>query len=172
VAVAPGLLVLAGILLFLSSLGDAGASAGCRPEVGGAWLWSWQEVEQVVGAAAADNARCLEVGATAMWAPEHAVDVTVATALCLGVVDPMSSGVVGGVFVVVRHAATGEAVAFDVRETAPAAEPPGGHSRESATVVGGAGEGEGDGSRMVTPTRGPRRRARRRRVERRAQDWN
>jgi hypothetical protein len=25
---------------------------------------------------------------------------------------------------------------------------------------------------MVTPTRGPRRRARRRRVERRAQDWN
>jgi gamma-glutamyltranspeptidase len=36
----------------------------------------------------------------------------------------MSSGIGGGAFIVVRNASSGEAVAFDARETAPAAATP------------------------------------------------
>ena len=117
-AIAAALLVLAGVLLLLSSgnAGSGGAGAA-GPKVSGARL-SRHEVESGVGAAAADDARCSEVGAAALRAGGHAVDAAVAAALCLGVVHPMSSGVGGGAFVVVRDAA------FDARETAPGAATP------------------------------------------------
>ncbi|CAO2180922.1 unnamed protein product [Urochloa humidicola] len=122
-AIAAALLAVAGILLLLnSSSGDAGAAA--RSKVAGTGSAPRRragrhEVESGVGAAAADDARCSEVGAAALRAGGHAVDAAVAAALCLGVVHPMSSGLGGGAFVVVR-----DAVAFDARETAPAAATP------------------------------------------------
>ncbi|KAF8704986.1 hypothetical protein HU200_031236 [Digitaria exilis] len=128
-SIAAALLVVAGVLFFLSS-GDAAAGAG-RGSEGEAVVVgerrrgrSPHEVESEVGAAAADDARCSEVGAAALRAGGHAVDAAVAAALCLGVVHPMSSGLGGGAFVVVRDGASGEAVAFDARETAPAAATP------------------------------------------------
>lgn len=112
-AIAVALLALAGVLLLLNSGGEDRRVSGAR--------LSPHEVESGVGAVAADDGRCSEVGAAALRAGGHAVDATVASALCLGVVHPMSSGVGGGAFIVVRDAASGEAVAFDARETAPAA---------------------------------------------------
>lgn len=80
-----------------------------------------EEVESEVGVVAADDWRCSEVGAAALRAGGHAVDAAVAAALCLGVVHPVSSGIGGGAFMVVRSADSGEAVAIDSRETAPIA---------------------------------------------------
>ncbi|XP_037409431.1 glutathione hydrolase 3-like [Triticum dicoccoides] len=114
-AIAVALLALAGVLLLLLGPGaetDRSVRLGRHEVVSGA------------GAVAADDGRCSEVGAAALRAGGHAVDAAVATALCLGVVHPMSSGIGGGAFIVVRDAASGDAVAFDARETAPAAATP------------------------------------------------
>uniref|UniRef100_A0A453DZR8 Gamma-glutamyltransferase n=1 Tax=Aegilops tauschii subsp. strangulata TaxID=200361 RepID=A0A453DZR8_AEGTS len=105
-AIAVALLTLAGVLLLL--LGpDAETNRSVR--------LSRQEVESGAGAVGADDGRCSEVGAAALRAGGHAVDAAVATALCLGVVHPMSSGIGGGAFIVVWDAASGDAAAYDAR---------------------------------------------------------
>lgn len=132
-AIAAALLALAGVVFLLSS-----SSYGGRPGPG-ASRRSPQEVESAVGAAAADDARCSEVAAAALRAGGHAVDAAVAAALCLGVVHPMSSGMGGGAFVVVRDAAaSGQAVAFDAREAAPAAATPDMYAADPAAKYRGA----------------------------------
>ncbi|PRQ46745.1 putative aminoacyltransferase, Omega peptidase [Rosa chinensis] len=78
-------------------------------------------VESEHGVVAADDARCSKIGASILRQGGHAVDASVATALCLGVVNPMSSGIGGGGFMVVRSSATSKTQAFDMRETAPSA---------------------------------------------------
>ncbi|KAL5653961.1 hypothetical protein ACJX0J_033280, partial [Zea mays] len=142
-AIAAALLALAGVVFLLSS-----SSYGGRPGPGpgpgasraaAAARRSPQEVESAVGAAAADDARCSEVAAAALRAGGHAVDAAVAAALCLGVVHPMSSGMGGGAFVVVRDAAaSGQAVAFDAREAAPAAATPDMYAADPAAKYRGA----------------------------------
>ena len=72
------------------------------------------------GAVAADDGRCSRAGRDALRDGGGAVDAAVATALCLGVVSPASSGVGGGAFMLVRLA-DGMAVVYDSRETAPLA---------------------------------------------------
>ncbi|WCJ42609.1 Glutathione hydrolase 3 [Euphorbia peplus] len=78
-------------------------------------------VESEVGVVAADDRRCSEIGADVLRQGGHAVDAAVATALCVGVVNPMASGIGGGAFMVVRSSSTLKAQAFDMRETAPLA---------------------------------------------------
>nr|XP_043626653.1 glutathione hydrolase 3-like [Erigeron canadensis] len=78
-------------------------------------------VESLEAVVAADDARCSEIGASVLQEGGHAVDAAVAAALCLGVVNPMASGIGGGGFMVVRSADTSETLAFDFRETAPSA---------------------------------------------------
>ncbi|XP_071686167.1 glutathione hydrolase 3-like [Rutidosis leptorrhynchoides] len=78
-------------------------------------------VESLEAVVAADDARCSEIGVSFLRAGGHAVDAAVAVALCLGVVSPMSSGVGGGGFMVVRSVDTLKTQAFDFRETAPLA---------------------------------------------------
>lgn len=80
------------------------------------------EAEQGKQAAvAADDGRCSKVGLSILKMGGHAVDAAVATALCLGVVNPVSSGIGGGAFMLVRSASTSEVEAIDMRETAPLA---------------------------------------------------
>ncbi|KAE9585693.1 hypothetical protein Lal_00009838 [Lupinus albus] len=78
-------------------------------------------VESEAGVVAADDGRCSEVGASILRQGGHAVDAAVATALCLGVVFQVSSGIGGGSFMVVRSSSTSQTDAFDMRETAPSA---------------------------------------------------
>lgn len=70
------------------------------------------------GAVATDDGRCSLIGRNVLREGGHAVDATVAAALCLGVVSPASSGIGGGAFMVFRSA-NGKSQAFDMRESAP-----------------------------------------------------
>ncbi|KAF8065580.1 GGT2 [Scenedesmus sp. PABB004] len=72
------------------------------------------------GMVAADNSRCSQVGRDVLAEGGHAADAAVAVALCLGVVNPSSSGLGGGAFITLRLA-NGSAAFWDARETAPAA---------------------------------------------------
>ena len=70
---------------------------------------------------AADDGRCSEIGVMMLEKGGHAVDAAVATALCLGVVSPMSSVIGGGAFMIVKSSSLPVALAIDMRETAPTA---------------------------------------------------
>ncbi|KAF2285185.1 hypothetical protein GH714_038976 [Hevea brasiliensis] len=78
-------------------------------------------VESDQGVVAADDGRCSDIGASMLRQGGHAVDAAVATALCVGVVNPMSSGIGGGAFMIVRSSLALKTQAFDMRETAPLA---------------------------------------------------
>ncbi|CAK7328280.1 unnamed protein product [Dovyalis caffra] len=76
------------------------------------------EVVASHGVVATDDGRCSRIGMGALREGGHAVDAAIAASLCLGVVGLASSGIGGGSFMLIRLA-TGEAQAFDIRETAP-----------------------------------------------------
>ncbi|KAL9339178.1 hypothetical protein Peur_068193 [Populus x canadensis] len=78
-------------------------------------------VESEQGVVAADDARCSEIGASVLRQGGHAVDAAVSTALCVGVVNPVGSGIGGGAFMIVRSSSTSKTQAYDMRETAPGA---------------------------------------------------
>ncbi|KAJ3693681.1 hypothetical protein LUZ60_009161 [Juncus effusus] len=78
-------------------------------------------VKSKIGVVAADDGRCSEIGANMLKAGGHAVDAAVAATLCLGVVHPVSSGLGGGAFIILRQSESGESLAIDARETAPLA---------------------------------------------------
>ncbi|ESQ54315.1 hypothetical protein EUTSA_v10024658mg [Eutrema salsugineum] len=98
-------------------------------------IWLWREainhnlshatvgesIESENGVVAADDGRCSEIGASILRRGGHAVDAAVATTLCVGVVNPMSSGIGGGSFLIVSSTKDSKAEAFDMRETAPLA---------------------------------------------------
>lgn len=73
------------------------------------------------GAVAADSKTCSDVGAELLRRGGHAVDAAIGTALCLGVVHPMSSGIGGGGFMTIYDAATKKSHAINFREVAPLA---------------------------------------------------
>jgi gamma-glutamyltranspeptidase/glutathione hydrolase/leukotriene-C4 hydrolase len=72
-------------------------------------------------AVAADEARCSAIGAAVLSENGTAVDAAVATALCLGVLHPHSSGIGGGAFIVIYRSSDAFSEVIDARETAPAA---------------------------------------------------
>lgn len=69
---------------------------------------------------ASDHETCSRIGAHVLG--RHggsAIDAAVAVAFCLGVVNPTSSGIAGGAFMVVGSSTGSVARAYDMRETAP-----------------------------------------------------
>jgi len=74
---------------------------------------------------AAAHPLAAEAGLKMLRAGGSAVDAAIAAELVLGLVEPQSSGIGGGGFLMHFAAATGEIAAYDGRETAPAAATPG-----------------------------------------------
>ncbi len=74
--------------------------------------------------AAAADPRAVEAGLEILRAGGHAVDAAIAIHAVLGLVEPQSSGLGGGAFMVVYDRTSGEVTVYDGRETAPAAAGP------------------------------------------------
>lgn len=73
---------------------------------------------------AAANPLAVEAGLKVLREGGSAVDAAVAIQAVLGLVEPQSSGLGGGAFMMMFDAATGEITSYDGRETAPAAATP------------------------------------------------
>ncbi|MFN3669147.1 MAG: gamma-glutamyltransferase family protein [Brevundimonas sp.] len=73
---------------------------------------------------AAANPLAVEAGMKVLRAGGSAVDAAVAVQAVLGLVEPQSSGLGGGAFMMVFEARTGEVTSYDGRETAPSAATP------------------------------------------------
>ena len=69
---------------------------------------------------AAANPQAVEAGLRVLREGGHAVDAAIAVHSVLGLVEPESSGLGGGAFMVVYDRASDETIVYDGRETAPA----------------------------------------------------
>ncbi|XGW06034.1 hypothetical protein V3C99_016402 [Haemonchus contortus] len=72
-------------------------------------------------AVASDHGFCSEIGRDVMIDGGNAVDSMIATLLCVGVVNPQSSGLGGGFLMTLYNASTGRCQTINARETAPLA---------------------------------------------------
>src|SRR5687767_14592831 len=70
---------------------------------------------------AAANPLAAEAGAAILEAGGTAIDAAIAVQLVLNLVEPQSSGIGGGAFLLHWDAKKGEVMSYDGRETAPAA---------------------------------------------------
>lgn len=110
------------------------ALAGCAGGLPLPWASTGSTAAPVPAAAPAPMARgpfvsaanplAVEAGLKVLREGGSAVDAAVAVQAVLGLVEPQSSGLGGGAFMMVYDAGTGEVSSYDGRETAPAAATP------------------------------------------------
>ncbi|KAK5983441.1 hypothetical protein GCK32_014832 [Trichostrongylus colubriformis] len=72
-------------------------------------------------AVASDHGLCSEIGRDVLIDGGNAVDSMIATLLCIGVVNPQSSGLGGGFLMTLYNASTGRCQTVNARESAPLA---------------------------------------------------
>lgn len=106
------------LLLLLLLLSGCSAtkpgSGGTRAQVGAAEPWTFGGMVSVANPLAA------EAAADVLRRGGHAVDAAIAAHAVLGLVEPQSSGLGGGAFMLVYDRASGRVHAYDGREVAPA----------------------------------------------------
>jgi len=86
-------------------------------DTSGAQTTAWDKGAMV----AAADPRAVEAGLEVLRNGGHAVDAAIAVHAVLGLVEPQSSGLGGGAFMMVYERASGKMTVFDGRETAPSA---------------------------------------------------
>lgn len=86
--------------------------------------WAKFEVTSEDGVVATDVEACSEIGVDIMRNGGNAIDAAVASALCLGVLNPSSSGIGGGCFINYYDKKTMTGRFYDSRETAPGSSSP------------------------------------------------
>ncbi len=111
--------------LLMLALGLAGCqhSPAARPEQAGTPIATSSAATGEAGVGAA-NPLAVEAGLSVLKAGGSAADAAVAVQAVLGLVEPQSSGLGGGAFLVYYEAKTGKVTVFDGRETAPAGATP------------------------------------------------
>ena len=113
------ILLLAGVLVAGAPLLPAGPIRAAEPVPGRA-APAQAPAEGARGMVVSSQADASRAGRAMLARGGNAVDAAVATAFALGVTQPFSAGVGGGALALIRLA-SGEVVALDARETAPAA---------------------------------------------------
>lgn len=83
------------------------------------WAPFHADSTQGLGVVATDNEICSNIGSEVLEKGGNSMDAAVASALCLGVLSPASSGLGGGCFIVTHNATTGYNEFIDSREYAP-----------------------------------------------------
>ena len=89
--------------------------------------WGWTDKRAVQSRqfmVAAANPLAVDAGYRMLRAGGSAVDAAIATQVVLGLTEPQSSGLGGGAFLLVHDARAHKLIAYDGRETAPAAATP------------------------------------------------
>ena len=97
---------------------SAVSSAPLQPEMATGFTRKADVVTQKFAVAAA-HPLATQAGFDVLKAGGSAVDAAIAVQMVLGLVEPQSSGIAGGAFLL--HASGGKVEAYDGRETAPAA---------------------------------------------------
>lgn len=119
-AVLAAVLALSAIILPAAALAQRAPEAATEQTRGGARPPALAQRHMVASA----NPLATDAGLEILRAGGTATDAAIAVQLVLGLVEPQSSGLGGGAFLVHWHATRGEVTTIDGRETAPAAARP------------------------------------------------